>query len=172
MVMRKLGALQVSLLIVLLLLSCSSSFDSESGVYSHREKGFSSTFPSGWTKAKVQPGALVTVTDPDETSQINIVVQELPEDVSLDKYFKTVTSQGGRMGARITDRGEMTIDGKDALWSNAGITVGGSSFSFLNYYVMNKNRVYTIVCTSADKDFPAVEETFDTAVESFRFIDG
>jgi hypothetical protein len=152
------------------LVSCRESFKSDTGLYTNKGKGFSIHFPEGWAKIEAQKGVLVGVTNPDETVQINIIVQDLPEDVSFDKYFKTVSSQGKRMGARMKDSGEMMIDGIDARWSIADITLGGKKFTYLNHYVMKGNRVYSIICVVPSDEFPGLEDTFDEAVESFRFI--
>jgi hypothetical protein len=152
-------------------ISCWGSYDDITGLYTNRGKGFSINFPDEWKKIKAQMGALVTVSDPNELAQISIVVQELPEETTLDKYFKTISSQGKRMGARVKDSGEMTIDEADALWSMMNIKVGGGQFTSLNYYVMNKNRVYSIICIADSVDFNDFENEFDAAVESFKFID-
>jgi hypothetical protein len=155
MKVKKTFFLCLYLLFSLLLVSCRESFKSDTGLYTNKGKGFSIHFPEGWAKIEAQKGVLVGVTNPDETVQINIIVQDLPEDVSFDKYFKTVSSQGKRMGARMKDSGEMMIDGIDARWSIADITLGGKKF---------------IICVVPSDEFPGLEDTFDEAVESFRFI--
>jgi hypothetical protein len=171
MPLKKVILLCLPVLLAIFAISCSDSFDHETGLYVNRGEGFSINFPAGWTKTKTQRGALLTVTDSNETAQMSIVVQELPDDISFQKYYTTVTSQGRSLGARVRDSGEMTIGGADALWSIIDITVGGQVFSSLNYYAMNGNRVYSIICTAASEDFPEFEDEYDKAVESFRFVD-
>ena len=168
---RKTFLLCLSVPLYMLLVSCSGGFDEDTGMYINRGKGFSINFPAGWGKTKTQPGALVTVTDPNETAQMNIIIQEVPDDVSLENYYKTVSSRGRRVGSRIKDSGVMKLDGFDARWSRAEITVGGRKFVSLNYYVMKGEMVYTIVCATANEDLPGFRKVLVKAVESFRFIE-
>jgi hypothetical protein len=170
MFIKKTGFFCLAVLLSIFLLSCSESFDNDTGMYVNKGKGFSVHFPSGWQKIKAQMGALVSITDPEEKAQISVVVQELPDELSLDQYFKKVSSQGNRMGARVKDSGEMTIDGEDARWSIAGIKVAGKAFTSLNYYVTNGNRVYAIICLADSENFTGFEDTFDNTLESFRFM--
>lgn len=171
MKVKKTCFLCLSLLLSVLFMSCRESFQSDTGLYTNKGKGFYIYFPEGWAKIEAQMGALVGVTNPDETVQINIIVQDLPEEVTFEKYFKTVSSQGKKMGARMKDSGEMTMDGVDARWSIADITIGGRKYTYMNHYVMKGNRVYSIICVSPSDEFPGFEDAFDEAVESFRFIE-
>jgi hypothetical protein len=171
MMMKKICFLCLLLSLSFQLISCRESFNSDTGLYENRGKGFSIYFPAGWEKSETKMGALVGVTDPDETVQINIIFQDLPEEVTFEKYFKTVSSQGKRMGARIKESGEMTIDGVDARWSMADITLRGRKFTSMNHYVMRGNRVYSIICVAPFDEFPGFEDTFNETVESFRFIE-
>lgn len=168
---QKYFLLFISVPLSMLLISCSGDFDKDTGMYINTGKGFSINFPTGWGITKAQAGALVTVTDPNETAQMNIIIQEVKDDVSLGNYYKTVSSRGSRVGSRIKDSGAMKLDGFNARWSRTEITVGGMIFSSLNYYVKKGEMIYSIVCTTANEDLPGFKNELVNAVESFMFIE-
>ena len=171
MFLKKIVVLHVVVLFALLVSSCSGSFDKETGMYINTGDGFSILFPGGWEETKTQAGALVTVTGSDKSAQMNIIVQELPDDMSLDMFYRNVSSQAGRVGARMIDKGVIKIDGEDARRAHGDITVGGLRFSSMNYYVMKGRKVYSIVGTSAHEDFNVLRDEFTRSVESFRFLE-
>jgi len=154
----------------LVLFGCSEGFDRKTGTYTDKGKGFTVQFPAGWDKTKPPPGALFSVADPDNKANINVMVQNLPGNVTFDQYLKQVSSRQGMAGARQRDDGDITIDGVAGYWSVRDISVGGVRFTSLSYYVMKGERVYSIVCVANANDYPSLEATFDGVATSFRFL--
>lgn len=152
------------------LFGCSERFDRNTGIYTDTGKGFSIQFPAGWDETETPPGALFSVADPNNKANINIMVQDLPGNVTFDQYLKQISSQVDRAGASRRDNGDITMDGATGYWSIRDISVGGVRFTSLSYFVMKGERVYSIVCVANAKDFSDLETTFDQVATSFRFL--
>lgn len=170
MVLKRLSRWCVVALSALVLFGCSEPFDRATGTYTDKGKGFAVQFPAGWDKTETPPGALFSVADPDNKANINVMVQDLPGNVTFDQYLKQVSSRQGMAGARQRDEGDITMDGIAGYWSVRDISVGGVRFTSLSYHVMKGERVYSIVCVAKVKDFTDLETTFDQVATSFRFL--
>ncbi len=140
----------------------------EGNRYYNRSWGFSIGIPEGWKESNVS-GAVVGFINPEKTARVNVIVQRLPEGVTLQKYRDRVSSQVGASRVRKVNDGKMLIDGADAYWSIMVMTVEGKRFKSLNYYTMKGRTVYTIICTVDADNFDDSEAVFDSFAVSFRF---
>ena len=93
MVLKRLSLWCVVALSALVLFGCSEGFDRKTGTYTDKGKGFTVQFPAGWDKTKPPPGAIFSVADPDNKANINVMVQDLPGNVTFDQYLKQVSSR-------------------------------------------------------------------------------
>jgi hypothetical protein len=116
------------------------------------------------------PGALITVAAPDDSAQINMVVQELPQAVTFDQYVEQLVSRWGSAGARKVEEGEMLMGGVGGFWTVRALTVGGQRFMAVNYSVMNGAKVYSVIGIVAEADFPTYRPVFEEVAGSLMFI--
>lgn len=170
MVLKRRSLWCVVALNAVVLFGCSEPFDRNTGTYTDTGKGFTIQFPAGWDKTETPAGALFSVADPDNKANINVIVQDLPGNVTFAQYLKQISSQHGRAGASRRDDGDITMDGVTGYWSIRDISMGGVTFTSLSYFVMKGERVYSIVCVANAKEFSDLETTFDEVATSFRFL--
>jgi hypothetical protein len=169
MLLKKIGSAASCAVICLALWSCGGSYDAATGMYHDDANGFFITFPAGWHEGSTPPGVVVTVVAPDDSAQINVVVQELPQAVTFDQYVDQLVARWGSVGARKVEEGEMIMGGAGGYWTVRSLTVGGQRFTAVNYSVMNGPRVYSLVCIVGEADLPTYRRVFEDAAESLMF---
>jgi len=171
--MKRKGSVCLKLCLVVLLYvstgGCSGGYDQASGVY--EGKGFTVGFPAGWKKGRNVPNATITVEDPGGSAQISLIVQDLPEDVTLEQYLDDIARKMGMIGARQNDSGTISIGGIEGVWTQRTITVGGAAFESLSYYVKHGGRVYAVLAIAKKDSFTSFEPVFDEVAKSLSFED-
>ena len=167
--MRRLGLAAISAMLCVALLSCGGGFDKATGLYHDDGNGFFITFPAGWNESSAPAGVVVTVVAPDDSAQMNMVVQELPQAVTFDQYVEQLVSRWGSAGARKVEEGEMIMGGVGGYWTVRSLSVGGQRFTAASYSVMNGSRVYSLIGIVAEADFPTYRRVFEDAAKSLRF---
>jgi len=167
MIFRKAILVCVISAALLAVAGCSGSFDEETGYYSYKD--FSLQFPQGWSKTDTTPNALITVGNREDLYQIDVMVQELPENISFDQYLGNMTSNYKRVG-RYNGSGEMMIGGINGHWSDWSLTLGGNKYRSLVYAVMKENRIYSVICIAAEDRFPRYKENFKAVPASITFL--
>jgi hypothetical protein len=151
------------------LLSCGGNYDAGTGLYHDDGNGFFIQFPAGWYEGSTPAGVVVTVVAPDDSAQMNMVVQELPQSVTFDQYVEQLVSRWGSAGARKVEEGEMIMGGVGGFWTVRSLSVGGQRFMAVNYSVMNGYRVYSLIGIVGEADFPTYRPVFENAAESLMF---
>jgi hypothetical protein len=158
-------------LVCVALVSCGGSYDPGSGLYHDDGNGFFIRLPAGWQESSSVPGALITVGSPDESAQINLVVQELPQSVTFDQYVEQLVARWGSAGARKVEEGETLMGGVGGFWTVRTLTVGGQRFTAANYSVMKGPKVYSVIGIVNEADFPTYRPVFEEVAGSLMFID-
>jgi hypothetical protein len=169
MLPKKAGSAASLTLVCLALWSCGGSYDAATGLYHDDSNGFFITFPAGWYEGSSPPGVVVTVVAPDDSAQINVVVQELPQAVTFDQYVEQLISRWGSVGARKVEEGELIMGGVGGYWTVRSLSVAGQRFTAVNYSVMNGPRVYSLICIVSEADFPTYRRVFEDAAKSLMF---
>jgi len=167
--LRKLGLAASCALVCVAILSCGGNYDEGTGIYHDDGNGFFIRFPAGWYEASAPAGVVVTVVAPDDSAQMNMVVQELPQSVTFDQYVEQLVSRWGSAGAREVEGGEMIIGGVGGYWTIRSLSLGGQKFTAAAYSVMNGPRVYSLIGIVSEADFPTYRKAFEDAAKSLMF---
>ena len=159
-----------SVLCLAVLMSCMitgcDSDPKEPGRYYNNSKGFSIKLPDGWSERKPEMGLVVQVSNPENSAQIGVQVQEIPEEKALDDAFKFMMTMMQRQGGQIISQGEADISGNNSRW----FTCRYRDEKLLEYLLKKDNNLYAIIFTSnADKFTEAFENEMREVAGSFRF---
>ncbi len=159
----KLKIVYIFIILTAFIFSGCSGYDTATGTY--EGKGVSVNFPTGWSKIKTVPNAVITVEN-DKGANMSLLIQKLPENITFEQYLKRVRSSQGRMGAREVENGPITLGDYEGHWSIKNIGVGGQSFTAITYSVMRDGKVFSILGLSSSETFPQWESTFDNVAKS------
>jgi hypothetical protein len=169
MTFRAVARCVLHLIFVMVVVNCSKGYDAETGIY--EGEGITVSFPAGWMEEETTPGAKLTLRNPDGSAQIDLIIQELPENTTLEEYLNRVSSRTGMVRASEKDKGSIIIGDSDSRWVRRSIKVDSQSFESIAYYVVNRGMVYSIMCTANAKSFEKWEAAFDEVAKSIRFSD-
>ncbi|UCG79127.1 MAG: hypothetical protein JSV21_04675 [Nitrospirota bacterium] len=158
----------IFILSVLILLGCS---DYSPSTGSYKAKGISLNFPAGWAKAATTPFSIITVENSVQSAQMNLVIQDLPENMTFEQFMQRVSSNQNRAGAREIDSGKIDMGGSEGHWSLREMNVQGHIFTAITYTALNDRKAYSVMGIAKKELFRDYESVFDAAAKSVRFVD-
>lgn len=121
--------------------------------------------PAGWGKIKTTLGALITVGARDKLRQIDVMVRDVPDNVTFEQYVERMNSYYSRMGVNECT-GPVTISGIEGHQAIGKLNIGGYDFRAVVCSVMKREKAYSVVCMATDEEFSGYENTFDMVAES------
>ncbi len=163
---RAWGIFLISLFVVAIVMGCSKD---ERVVY--EKEGIVVTFPDGWRKTRTVSNTEITVVSPDDSAQISLFVQKLPENMSLEEFLKMVSSRADLAGVQEQDSGPIEIGGIQGRWVTRSLQLGDKNFESIVYYAMKDHRIYALMCMAEEGAFDRWENTFDNVATGVRFED-
>jgi hypothetical protein len=167
--MNKTISVFLAMVLLCALCACSGGYDKASGSYTNKDEGISMQLPAGWEESNTTAGALLTITNSEKTSQIDVISSKLPDGMDFDGYSQRMIAWYNQAGAQFLDKGVMTIGDSDWLWQKMNIAVAGYQYTALLYHVRNDEKVYSIVCNTLAENFTVNEEKCIAIPESFSF---
>lgn len=165
----------VSMMVLILLLSgCSGK---EPGRYYNSRDNFSIKFPEEWENTEGFMGTAVISRSLLENNadqfreNVNVVVEQLPREMSLDEYGAAGIQNLPRV---ITDfqeieNGATTINEHDAKWLMYSGRVGTIRLKCKQFYMVHNKRGYVITCSATPETYDSYKYTFDDVAMSFQF---
>ncbi len=162
------------LLHVAIITSCARK---EKGRFYSDEYGFSIVFPKYWEIQQQEMGAVVIALSPEEGSRddfrenIAITVEDVADDTTLENYFELSQKnlKNYSKDYRLLYKNNTWLSKKPAMILGFTYTMSGLKLKVLQYYCLNKNKVYVITCTALPHTFDRYEAKFLKIVRSFRF---
>jgi hypothetical protein len=142
--------------------------------YRNAQYGFSIAVPANWViRDSGLPSAggaqaAVQAVEPASGANVGVVVETLPQAMTLDAYFEEAI-ETARALAGFTDleRGRLTIGGREARYVIVTLQSEGSSFTLMFDVLVDGRRAFTLGFTARSQDFPRFRATFETIGNSF-----
>jgi len=159
----------VFLTLLLTTAGCSSGYEADTGLY--QGNGITVSFPAGWAKAQTPPGSIFTIKQPEQLVQMSLFIKEL-EEITFEQYLQhlqRIDSALVRTGSRKKDDGTIEMGGKEGRWVKRELHMGGESFEYLFYSVMNGDKVYSIMGYAMSSSINEWEQVFDRVAKSIQF---
>ena len=136
-----------------------SSFERD-GRYYNKDAGFSIELPLGWEKVERRT-ATIAISPTHET--VTVVMERFSSSRSFDQQV-----ENEKYLYHIYESGETTINGKVAKRLFGVRKAKGKDIMFLEYFLLQDSKGYSIHCMVLPEKFPAFKKEFEQIVESFR----
>jgi len=147
----------------------------EPGRFYH--KGVSIKLPDDWEKQKDVMGAAIAAVSPLESADdafrenVNVIAAGLPAAWSAAEF---ASQNIAHMQKLLTDfeeqdRGQASIDGKEARWFVYNHRMGTVKIRALAYFVAHGRRGAVITCSAAPETFDSHRTQFEEIAGTFRF---
>ena len=147
--------------------------------YTDTANGFSFSYPQGWEQQTqgLEPGVLIIfgATQPEAgfVTNMNVVKGTLDPNQSLDAYFefnKSVFQSLSGCTYTFLSKEAITVNGVPAIKHTFTLTCGELSSKAVQLYISQGTVVYVVSCGCAPTVFNSYESTFNTIINSFRFL--
>jgi hypothetical protein len=165
MLLKKPGFYVLAALMIIGLAGCNVTAR-EPVRYYDRGSGFSIKLPGDWKKITSLPGAAVTVQNPGRTVALSIAVQKVPANSDPGELIKMVISHAQARGITYKDRGQMSLDGRDAYWMVGDAGVQG--FVYLAYFILKGDRWYSLQFVTDSATFTESQYQFADIADTFK----
>jgi len=162
---KKTGFCALIVFVTVSLAGCNTA-GGEPGRYYDRGEGFSIKFPKGWKKIAPLSGATITVQDPAKTIALSIAVQKVPAKSEAEQLIKMVTARAQASGIAYKERGQMSLNGRDAYWMVGDAGVQG--FVYLAYFVLKDGRWYSLQFVTDSVTFTRSQYQFADIADTFQ----
>ncbi len=141
-----------------------------------KEKRFSITFPKTWNIKENVKGAAVMGFSPKENESdtffenVNVVASQANLDgYDAQKYFQVNYGPLAELeGFKELERGEITLEGKKAIWIIFTHHTSSLDAKALQYYLVRGTRGYVITGTGLSTSFDKYKPQFEQIARSFR----
>lgn len=145
--------------------------------YSNKEYGFSLNLPRRWQMRQGVNDTVVQASAPQKANEkfaanVNVVVSELPERISLEEFFELNKEETLRLlpGEKLgIQEGDIFAFGRRGMFLNFTTVVKDFSVRFFSAVWIKGKRVYVITASCEDKFYPEYEPAFKKILRSFRF---
>lgn len=148
----------------------------EPGRYYNKQYNYSIEFPEDWEITIEYGGKSVIATRPEHAETDNfkqvvqVIVEDLPYQPKLDFFFDFLLNAYRReMSVSIREKGDITIDNRKAKWVIVHTFMEGYKAQSLYNCMVKDKKGYLIQCIAEPYNFAEHKNTFDKAIQSFRF---
>lgn len=144
--------------------------------YTDSEVGFSISYPEGWVEGELE-GALAWFYDEETSSELIVMMEEIPEGATAEQYAKMV---GDWLKDNLPDYVEdsiveYTLAGSPGMLRVYSFTFKGQNINIpvktIEAYTVKDNYGIAVLCDTVSESFQDMEATFRQIIESFKFLE-
>ena len=143
--------------------------------YTSAENGFSLTFPGDWRSWEGGYGTALEIMPPGQTDPnifrdiVLVSIETLPDPLTPEEYLGIKAAKGARAMADYAEleRSTVALNGRPAGRLVYSCTVNGESVHSIAYFLVKRNRGYTLLASAALQRLPLRKAEFETIASSF-----